>query len=127
MSENNENSHARDRALWTEQRQAQQTKQLNRALRLMYAGMASFIIAVLPAAVSSTLSDERTRLYLGAGLVVLIGALGLTLRGVGESLTAVGRPKERAAWWKALGYYLGAAAYIGATSIGLIEFVRRQP
>lgn len=62
---------------------------------------------------NSVIIDPQLFLTTGIAIVVLLGATGLSLRGVGEIFPA------RAKWLKAWGYFLGALAYVVTASVSL--------
>jgi drug/metabolite transporter (DMT)-like permease len=60
-------------------------------------------------------SSPKTAIMLGVVLVVLLGAGGLAIRGVGEMRNSPG--------WKASGCFLCAAAYLGTATVALVNGV----
>jgi drug/metabolite transporter (DMT)-like permease len=58
-------------------------------------------------------SNPETAIGLGIVLVVLLGAGGLSCRGVGEWRNSPG--------WKASGCFLCAAAYVGTATVALVN------
>lgn len=70
-------------------------------------GLAYVVATVLPAAAS---------IGVGIAFIVIMGAAGLIMRGVGEL-----RPSAE---FKAIGYFLGAGAYVATAVIALMNGVR---
>lgn len=70
---------------------------------------------------ASNLSSAVGALSVGLGLIVFLGAAGLVLRGMGEQA----REPIRGKTVKAIGYYLGALAYVATASAALFNGVPR--
>lgn len=68
------------------------------------------VVLIAVTVVSNALSVDRS-IALGIVLVVLFGASGLVCRGVGEI--------QGSRYWKAVGYYMGALAYIATAFVAL--------
>jgi hypothetical protein len=80
------------------------------------AGLVIGIVGNVAVALTQILpSNPKTAIILGIILVVLLGAGGLAGRGVGELRNSPG--------WKASGYFLCAAAYLGTANVALVNGV----
>lgn len=72
-----------------------------------------FLALVAVVFVVSRVFELKTSLAIGITLVVLLGGAGLTFRGIGE----LKESKE----WKALGYFMGALAYLATALVALVN------
>jgi hypothetical protein len=80
------------------------------------AGLVIGIVGNVAVALTQVLpSDPKIAIILGIILVVLLGAGGLAVRGIGELQNSPG--------WKASGCFLCAAAYFGTATVALVNGV----
>jgi hypothetical protein len=78
------------------------------------AGVVIGLVANVVVALTQVLpSNPETAIMLGILLVVLLGAGGLSCRGIGELIDSPG--------WKASGCFLCAAAYVGTATVALVN------
>lgn len=80
------------------------------------AGLVIGVVGNVAVALTQVLpSNPKTAVMLGIVLVVLLGAGGLAVRGIGELRNSPG--------WKASGCFLCAAAYVGTATVAMVNGV----
>lgn len=85
-------------------------------MMVFFLPMAIFAIIGCVVLVFTTVLPLPVAIGIRIAVIVLIGAAGLVLRGLGELNTS---PKQ-----KAIGYFLGAAAYAATAVVALVNGVR---